>query len=249
MLNLQGRTAVVTGGASGIGAACADLLEREGVRVARWDVQANEQQRKSGVIDCDVSDVASIAAAMKLTIDRFGSPSLLVAAAGTGSYTPILEMDTATWDRIFAVNLRGVMLSVQAVARAIVAAKGDGALVLIASVNGVVADPGISAYSTSKAGVCHFARVAAREFGTNGIRVNAIAPGPTETPMIAPALALPGYREEVIRRTPLGEIGTPQRIAEGVVGLMKMDWVTGQVLMVDGGSSLNTGRGAWNIRQ
>jgi NAD(P)-dependent dehydrogenase (short-subunit alcohol dehydrogenase family) len=250
MLNLQGRTAVVTGGASGIGDACAGLLEREGARVARWDIQAGEQQRISdGVIDCDVSDVASIAAAMKLTIDRFGSPSLLVASAGIGSYKPILEMDTATWDRTLAVNLRGVMLSVQAVAREIVATKGDGAMVLIASVNGIVADPGVAAYSASKAGVCHFARVAAREFGVYRIRINAIGPGPTDTPMMAPAIALPGYREEIIRRTPLGEVGTPQRIAEAVVGLMKMDWVTGQALMVDGGSSLNTGRSVWVVQQ
>jgi|HubBroStandDraft_1064217.scaffolds.fasta_scaffold415037_1 NAD(P)-dependent dehydrogenase (short-subunit alcohol dehydrogenase family) len=250
MLNLQGRTAVVTGGASGIGGACAELLQREGARVARWDIHASEQQRNSSsVIDCDVTDAESIAAATKLTIDRFGSPSLLVASAGICSYKPILEMDTATWDRTLAVNLRGVMLSVQAVAHEIVAANGDGAMVLIASVNGIVADPGISAYSASKAAVCHFARVAAREFGPYRIRINAIGPGPTDTPMMAPAIALPGYREEVIRRTPLGEVGTPQRIAEAVVGLMRMDWVTGQALMVDGGSSLNTGRGVWSVRQ
>ena len=116
MLNLQGRTAVVTGGASGIGGACAELLQREGARVARWDIHASEQQRNSSsVIDCDVTDAESIAAATKLTIDRFGSPSLLVASAGICSYKPILEMDTATWDRTLAVNLRGVMLSVQAV--------------------------------------------------------------------------------------------------------------------------------------
>ena len=253
MLNLDGRTAVVTGGASGIGAACADLLEREGVRVARWDIQNGVQQLANTaavdtvrVIACDVSDAVSIAAAMKRTIDRFGSPSLLVASAGIGSYKPILEMDTASWDRVLAVNLRGVMLSVQAVAREVVATKGDGAMVLIASVNGVVADPGISAYSASKAAVCHFARVAAREFGPYRIRINAVGPGPTETPLLAPAIAVPEYRAEVIRRTPLGEVGTPQRIAEGVVSLMKMDWVTGQALMMDGGSSLNTGRSQWN---
>lgn len=250
MLVLQGRTAIVTGGASGIGRACVELLEQEGVRVACWDIRASEQQRKSGgVIECDVSDTASIAAAMQASIDRFGYPSLLVAAAGIASYKPILELDATSWDRTLAVNLRGVMLSVQAVAREIVAAKGDGAMVLIASVNGLVADPGISAYSASKAAVCHFARVAAREFGAHRIRINAVGPGPTDTPMMAPAIALPGYREEILRRTPLGEVGTPQRIAEAVVGLMQMDWVTGQALMVDGGSSLNTGRGVWKVQQ
>jgi NAD(P)-dependent dehydrogenase (short-subunit alcohol dehydrogenase family) len=162
---------------------------------------------------------------------------------------PILETDVATWDRTLGVNLRGVMLSVQAVAREIVAAKGDGAMVLIASVNGVVADPGLSAYSSSKAGVLHLARVAAREFGPHRIRVNAVGPGPTETPMASPAFNTPGYRDEIIRRTPLGEVGTAERIADGVVGLMKMDWVTGQALMVDGGSSLNTGRSVWKVEK
>ena len=158
-------------------------------------------------------------------------------------------MDVATWDHVLGVNLRGVMLSVQAVAREIVAAKTDGAMVLISSVNGIVADPGISAYSASKAAVYHFARVAAREFGPLGIRINAVGPGPTDTPMLKPSLDKPGYRDEVLRRTPLGEVGTPDKIADAVVGLLKMDWVTGQGLMADGGSSLNTGRSAWGMQR
>lgn len=244
MLHIAGRVAVVTGGASGIGAACAALLEAEGARVARWDRQAG-----GGVIACDVADPASIAAAMEKTRAQYGAPSLLVAAAGIAEGKPILDMDVGTWDRVLGVNLKGVMLSVQAVAREIVAAKGDGSLVLISSVNGIVADPGLSAYSASKAAVYHFARVAAREFGPLGIRINAIGPGPTDTPMMTNNLAMPGYRDEVIRRTPLGEVGTTRHIAETVVGLMKMDWVTGQALMADGGSSLNTGRSGWSMKR
>ena len=240
MLDLTGRVAVVTGGASGIGAACAELLEQQGAKVVRWDVSAAH-----GALRCDVSDAASVKSVMALTVEKFGRPSLLVAAAGVADGTSILDMNAATWDRVLGINLRGVMLSVQAVAREIVAAKGDGAMVLISSVNGVVADPGLSAYSASKAAVYHFARVAARELGPHGIRVNAVGPGPTETPMLQPSLSKQGYIEEVIRRTPLGEIGTPKRIAETVVGLLRMDWVTGQALMADGGSSLNTGRSNW----
>jgi NAD(P)-dependent dehydrogenase (short-subunit alcohol dehydrogenase family) len=244
MLTIAGRTAVVTGGASGIGAACAALLEQEGAKVARWDLQAGPN-----VIPCDVTDPASVAAAMERTRAQSGAPSLLVAAAGVADGKPILDMDAGTWDRVLGVNLKGVMLAVQAVAREIVAAGADGSMVLISSVNGVVADPGLSAYSASKAGVYHFARVAAREFGPLRIRVNAIGPGPTDTPMMTNNLAMPGYREEVIRRTPLGEVGTPRHIAETAVGLIKMDWVTGQALMADGGSSLNTGRGAWSMKK
>ena len=243
MLRLKGRVAVVTGGASGIGAACAALLEREGAKAARWDLA-----EAPDAIRCDVSDAKSVAAAMARTKSEFGSPSLLVAAAGVpGEGRGVLDMDVAVWDRIMAVNLRGVMLAVQAVARAIVAAKGDGAMVLISSVNGVVADPGLSAYSASKAAVNHFMRVAARELGPHNIRVNSIGPGPTETPMMRSYLAMPGYRDEIINRTPLGVVGTPEKIAESVVGLLQMDWVTGQALMADGGSSLTTGRGNnWN---
>jgi len=93
------------------------------------------------------------------------------------------------------------MLSVRAVAREIVAAKRDGSMVLISSVNGVVADPGLTAYSASKAGVFQLTRVVARELGPLGIRVNAIGPGPTDTPMMRTNLVKPGYREEVLRRT------------------------------------------------
>jgi NAD(P)-dependent dehydrogenase (short-subunit alcohol dehydrogenase family) len=238
MMRLDGRVAVVTGGASGIGSACAKLLEQEGARVARWD-----RADAPGTYRCDVSDVGSIAAALARTKAEIGSPSLLVAAAGvSGRAMTVLDMDVADWDRVLAVNLRGVMLAVQAVAREIVASKGDGSMVLISSVNGIVADPGLGAYSASKAGVYHFTRVAARELGPHGIRVNAIGPGPTATPMLQPSLDQPGYREEILRRTPLGEVGTPESIAEAVVGLMKMGWVTGQAVMADGGSSLTTGR-------
>ncbi|MGE0387360.1 MAG: SDR family NAD(P)-dependent oxidoreductase [Gammaproteobacteria bacterium] len=240
MLDLNGRIAVITGGASGIGAACAAALEREGVRVARWDMADGP-----GVIGCDVADAAAVANAIDRTVARYGPPTLLVAAAGVADGHWIVDMEPAAWDRVLGVNLRGVMLSVQAVARTAIAAGSNGSMVLISSVNGVVADPGLSAYSASKAAVYHFARVAARELGPHGIRINAVGPGPTETPMLRGALDLPGYREEILRRTPLGEVGTPERIAEAVTGLMKMEWVTGQALMVDGGASLTTGRGVW----
>src|SRR3974390_2355355 len=104
MVSIAGRTGVVTGGASGIGAACAALLESEGARVARWDRQAGE-----GVILCDVTDPASIDSAMRETRVRYGSPSLLVAAAGIADGKPILDMDAGTWDRVLGVNLKGVM--------------------------------------------------------------------------------------------------------------------------------------------
>jgi len=243
MLKLQGRVAVVTGGASGIGAACVELLRQHGALPVVWDLAGTADVHR------DVSDPASIAAGIKLTEERFGHPSLLVACAGIVHNGTIKDMDVSDWDRVFAVNMRGVMLSVQAVAREIMTARSDGAMVLIASVNGVVADPGLSAYSAAKAAVCHFSRVAAREFGPYGIRINAVGPGPTETPMLSRLLEKPGYRNEVVQRTALRAMGTPQLIAEAVVSLLQLEWVTGQALMVDGGSSLNTGRGNWLVQE
>ncbi len=237
MLSLEGRVAVVTGGASGIGRASADALGKEGVRVVTWDLGDGAD------VHCDVSDAASVDRAIAWTREQVGSPSLLVASAGTSAGGPVLEMDVADWDRVLGVNLRGVMLSIQAVAREVASAGTDGSFVAVSSVNGIVADPGIGAYSASKAGVFHLVRVVARELGPIGIRVNAVGPGPTETPMLQKLMDDPAYRAEAIRRSPLGSVGTPERIAEAIVGLMRMEWVTGQALMVDGGTSLNTGRG------
>jgi NAD(P)-dependent dehydrogenase (short-subunit alcohol dehydrogenase family) len=235
MMDLTGRVAVVTGGGSGIGAACVQALKAEGAAPVSWDL-------KGADIVCDVTSTASIDAAIAQTVSRHGSPSLLVACAGIAGRSTILDMDVEAWDRIFAVNMRGVMLSVQAVGRAMLAAKSGGAMVIISSVNGTIADPGISAYSAAKAGCNHFARVAAREFGPHGIRVNSIGPGPTVSPMLAQSMARPGYVEDVVQQSALGAMGTAEQVADAVVNLMKMDWVTGQTLLVDGGSSLNTGR-------
>ena len=239
MLDLKNRIAVVTGGSSGIGAACVDLLEKEGARAVSWDLAGNHGPR------CDVSDPESVNAAMEWTLKNAGSPSLLVASAGMATGGVITDMDPEGWDRTFAVNTRGVMLAVKAVGNAIKTSKTDDSLVLVSSVNGYIADPGISAYGASKAAVFHLARIAARELGPFGIRVNAVGPGPTETPMLKTMLDDPKFREEVIQRTALREVGTAQRVAEAIVGLMKLDWITGQAIMVDGGSSLNTGRSNW----
>jgi NAD(P)-dependent dehydrogenase (short-subunit alcohol dehydrogenase family) len=237
MLDLTGRVAVVSGGASGIGEACVRRLADAGCRVVPWDLQPCD-----GGVLCDVSSPDSVAAAIAATERDYGPPSVLVAAAGVGRGQHLLEVDPAEWDRTFAVNMRGVMLTVQSVARSMIAHGLGGAMVLISSVNGVLADRGLTAYSASKAGVNQFARVAARELGPHGIRINALGPGATETPMLGPNLDRPAYREEVIGQTALGAFGQPSQIADAALGLLQMDWVTGQVLLVDGGASLNTGR-------
>jgi NAD(P)-dependent dehydrogenase (short-subunit alcohol dehydrogenase family) len=236
--DLAAQVAVVTGGASGIGRAVAHRLQSAGARVVSWDVNQGAD------VFCDVSDPSSVAAAMAETVLRAGPPTVLVASAGVIGGGPIVDLDPAEWDRVFSVNARGVFLAVQAFARQLIPSGEVGSVVIIGSVNGQVADPGTAAYGSAKAAAMHFARIAAREHGSYGIRVNAIGPGPTDTPMMADTSAIPGYRDEIAANTPLGRMGAPEDIAEAVVGLLQMSWVTGQLVMADGGSALCTARGA-----
>jgi NAD(P)-dependent dehydrogenase (short-subunit alcohol dehydrogenase family) len=235
-MNLSGAVAVVTGGASGIGKAAAALLAAEGARAVTWDLAGAD-------VICDVSSVDSVEAAIKQTKDAFGVPAVLVASAGVGRVGRIIDLSIDDWDLTYAVNVRGVFLCLRVVARELVAAGLPGSVVLISSVNGSLADAAHSMYSTSKAAVSHLARCAAVELGPSGIRVNAIAAGPTETPMMSGALAIEGYRQQIADTTPLGRIAAPEDIAEGVLNIIRSDWVTGQVVAVDGGSSLMTARG------
>jgi len=236
-MDLQGRVAVVTGGASGIGAASVELLREAGAVPVSWDLGGSPD------ITVDVSDAAAVTDAIGETVRRFGQPTLLVAAAAVPHRSLIIDHDVEAWDRVFAVGMRGVMLSIQAVARTAIEEGTGGSFVLISSNNGILADRYLSAYSSVKAGVNHLARVAARELGEHDIRVNAIGPGPTETQMLAKNLQIPGYVEKIEQVTPLGRIGTAHDIADSVVNLMRAGWITGQVVQSDGGASLTTPRG------
>ncbi|CAN5191960.1 3-oxoacyl-[acyl-carrier-protein] reductase [soil metagenome] len=235
-MELHGLVAVVTGGGSGIGRACCELLAKEGATAVAWDVTG-------GDVECDVTNEASVEAALAQTVATYGVPSVLVAAAGVGRVGRIVDLDLADWDLTYAVNVRGVMLSVRVVARAMTEAGLPGSLALISSVNGTVADAAHAMYSTSKAAVNHLARCAAVEMGAAGILVNAIAVGPTETPMMAQTLAIEGYAQQIADTTPLGRVGRPEDIAQGVVNVLRTDWLTGQVVALDGGSSLMSARG------
>jgi NAD(P)-dependent dehydrogenase (short-subunit alcohol dehydrogenase family) len=242
-MDFAGRVAVISGGASGIGAACAERLRAEGAVVVTWDL-ANGPD-----IDCDVTSPESVSEALQQTIADAGTPTLHVAAAGIGGLAaPFHELPPEVFEKVISVNLRGVFHTMSAVARGIVGAGLDGSLVAISSVNGVIADPSLTAYSAAKAGVYHMVRVAAIDLGRYGIRVNAIGPGPTDTPMLSKSMATDGYLEAVEAATPLGRLGTPPMIADGVANVMRSDWITGQAVMVDGGSSLMTARGGWRAK-
>lgn len=238
-MELDGAVAIVTGGASGIGEASTDLLRDAGASVAVIDVNARDGDGDLA-IPCDVGDEEQMVAAVRRVADELGPPSASVLAAGVGGAAPILQMTSEEWDRVHRVNLRGVFLSLREIARAMVGAQQAGGIVAVGSVSGLLSDRSLVHYATTKAAVHQLVKVAAAELGPSGIRVNAIAPGCTDTPMFAAVDSIPGYRELVARRAALGRVGSAREVAEAIVALLRLDWVTGHVLTADGGVSLRS---------
>jgi NAD(P)-dependent dehydrogenase (short-subunit alcohol dehydrogenase family) len=232
-----GARVLVTGGASGIGLAVARAFLDAGALVAVLDV--NEPPEHVGLgVRCDVSDEADVRAGVGQVNAELGGIDVAVLNAGIGGYSPLVTMPSEEWDRVLAVNLRGTFLCLREVATAMVEAGRGGAVVATSSISATQTERGMGHYSVSKAAVNQLVRIAARELATFGIRVNAVAPGTTDTPLFAPTNGLPGYWERLSERTPLGGIGTPEQVARAVVALAALDWVTGQVVAVDGGVSL-----------
>jgi NAD(P)-dependent dehydrogenase (short-subunit alcohol dehydrogenase family) len=232
-MELVGARALVTGGASGIGAATVDRLRTAGARVAVFDLAATSRGDVHEQVD--VGDEDAVVAAVGRVVEQFGGLDVAVLGAGIGGMASLLDMTTDEWDRVLRVNLRGTFLTLRETARAM---SNGGAIVAVGSVSGFLTDHYMAHYDVSKAGVAALVRVAAREFGPKGIRVNAIAPGTTDTPMFAATDRLPGYRDRVTGRTPLGRIGTSDDIAAAIEALLRLDWITGHVLVADGGVSL-----------
>jgi NAD(P)-dependent dehydrogenase (short-subunit alcohol dehydrogenase family) len=226
-------SAVVTGGASGIGQSVAGLLRDAGHDVVVWDLAG-------GDIDCDVSDPDAVAAAMAKTVADHGVPTRVVACAGVGSSGLLLAQRPAEWQRVLNVNLTGTWLTLQAGARAMVDGGAGGSIVAVSSISGTVADRDMGAYCVSKAGVDMLVKVAAVEWGGYRIRVNAVGPGVTRTPMLARPEQLPGWVEGLSERTALGRLGEAADVAGAIVGVLELDWVTGQIVHADGGLALHS---------
>ncbi len=190
-------------------------------------------------VACDVADETALEAAFdEVTAWAGAVPDLVVLNAGVGGFAPLLRLSTEEWDRVMAVNTRAVFLGLRGAARRLVDAGRPGSVVVVSSVSGTTNEVGMAHYGASKAAVNHLVRTAARELGPHGIRVNAVAPGTTDTPLFASTAALPGFAERVAARTPLGGVGEPGAVAAVVAALLGLEWVTGQVLAADGGLSL-----------
>ncbi len=226
-------SAVVTGGASGIGREVAGRLRDAGHDVVVWDLSG-------GDIACDVSDSDAVAAAMEQTVREHGAPTRMGTCAGIGASGMLLEQRPAEWERVLAVNLTGTWLTIRAGAQAMIDAGAGGSIVAVSSISGTVADRDMGAYCVSKAGVDMLVKVAAAEWGGHGIRVNAVGPGVTRTPMLVDAERLPGWVDALSERTALGGVGDAADVAGAIVGVLELPWVTGQVVHADGGLGLHS---------
>jgi NAD(P)-dependent dehydrogenase (short-subunit alcohol dehydrogenase family) len=226
-------TALVTGGASGIGREVAARLREAGHDVVVWDLSG-------GDIACDVSDPGAVSAAMEQTVRDHGVPSRIVTCAGIGASGMLVEQPPAEWERVLAVNLTGTWLTIRAGARAMIDAGVRGSIVAVSSISGTLADRDMGAYCASKAGVDMLVKVAAVEWGVHGIRVNAVGPGVTRTPMLAKPEQLPGWVEGLSERTPFGRLGEATDVAGAIVGVLELPWVTGQIVHADGGLALHS---------
>lgn len=246
MQRLAGKVAIVTGAGSGIGRAICMRLAGAGAMVAALDRDADAVAAtvaslgdRAIALTADVASELEMDAAVQAVVERFGALDIGVNAAGIGASAPLVDTPVETWERVIRVCLTGVFVSMRRQAREM-ARLGSGVIVNIASTNAQQAGEGLSAYCAAKAGVEMLTRVGALELAASGVRVVGVAPGLTETPMVARFLADPGARHAFVSNIPSGRPAKPEEIAAAVEFLASDDagYVTGQTLYVDGGASM-----------
>jgi glucose 1-dehydrogenase len=247
-VRLADKVALVTGAAHGIGLACAQAFAREGAQVVIADVNEEAGNRETlrlraegfpvSFVACNVSRKAEVERAVAAAVNEFGRLDVLVANAGIVHAAEFLDIEEADFDRVIAVNLKGIFLAGQAAARQMVKQGGGGAIVNMSSVNAILAIPNQVPYVVSKGAINQLTKVMSLSLATHGIRVNGIGPGTILTELARTAVL--GNREaekKILSRTPLGRMGDPAEVANVAVFLAsdEASYVTGQTIYPDGG--------------
>ena len=247
-MNLDGKVAVVTGGARGIGRAICDVLAARGAQIAVTDVnielaQASAQEigqsfnQKAAAFQVNVADHENCREVIEKILTEFGKIDILVNNAGITRDTLIMRMTEAEWDLVLGINLKGAFNCSKAVVRTMIKQR-SGRIINISSVSGLAGQAGQANYSASKAGLIGFTKALAREVASRGITVNAVAPGFILTALTA---SLPDeLKDSLVKATPLGRFGQPEEIAYAVAFLAsdEASYITGHVLSVDGGMAM-----------
>jgi 3-oxoacyl-[acyl-carrier protein] reductase len=244
-MRLADKVAIVTGAGSGMGASIAATYAREGARVAVLDIDADAAKKVAREIGntalalgCDVAKPAEIDAAIRATLSAFDRIDILVNNAGVAHVNkPVTEITEAEFDRVFDVNVKGLFLFSQAVVP-VFRRQGGGVMINIGSTAGLRPRPGLSAYNATKGAVHNLTRTLAVELAPDKIRVCAIAPVATETPLLPTFLGpAPGQREKFQATVPLGRLAQPQDIANMALFLASDEaaFITGNIVEVDGG--------------
>jgi 2-hydroxycyclohexanecarboxyl-CoA dehydrogenase len=247
-MEFEGRVALVTGGASGIGKAVCLAFAAEGARVAVADVNAEGAEAVAAAagaagaeglaVAMDVTSRASVVAGVEQVLSRWGRIDVLANVAGWDRIMPFLETTEEHWDRVLAINLRGQLATCHAVLPHMIE-RGSGAVVNVASEAGRSGSSGEAVYSGAKGGVIAFSRALAREVARHGIRVNVVAPGLTDTPLLQGMIADGNEKliDAIVRATPLRRLATPEDVAGAVLFLAsdRASFTTGETLSVGGG--------------
>jgi len=233
--------ALVTGGAQGIGLACAEALAEDGYRIVLADVKDSVHDAAASLggtgFICDMGDPEQITALFDKVEAEVGPVHTLVNNAGIAIAGDFLTMPLSDFQRVIDINLTGVFLATQRAARTMVERKIEGAIVNMSSINAQVAIPAIAGYCASKGGVMQLTKVAALALAPHNIRVNAVGPGSIDTDMMAAVNADPAAFDRAMSRTPLKRPGTAREIGDVVAFLAsaKASYITGETIYVDGG--------------
>jgi 3-oxoacyl-[acyl-carrier protein] reductase len=248
MGRLDGKVAIITGGASGIGKRTAELFVEEGACVIIADLNgdgvaamiAQLGNDHADGVQLDIRDEEAVKGMVERAFSRFGRLDIALNNAGIGSFCPIHLHPLEEWERIVGVCLTGSFLCIKHEAARLIAQGQGGSIINVASINAVQAAEGFAAYCSAKAGLVMLTKVAALELGRHRIRVNGIGPGVIHTPLAELMLSVPGLEDAFCHEAPIGRVGEPEDVARLALYLAsdESSLMSGQTLLIDGGATL-----------